>query len=597
MSLLITGCGLNKSSNDTSTDVNVLLISIDTVRADHLSCYGYDRSTSPNLDALAKRGVLYERAYSQAPWTLVSHMSVFTSLLPSYHKVESINQRLSIDIPLMAEMLKEEGWETAAFVNNGQMKQHWGFGRGFDLWREFEALTPDGRTADEGRAKNITDHAVSWLEKRTKSGGTGKFFMFLHYFDAHDPYDPPAPFDGMFKPKDDIPMLGEETGMIVQRYRMKGAGLPDPRIVPKLISLYDGEIRYNDYHLGRLFAKLDELDIQKNTLVVVFSDHGEEFKEHGSFLHGGTLYREVLHVPLIISCPGRVPEGARSPQPARLIDILPTILHVCELQPYQNAQGVSLLPIEYDATRFGEIDIRSETKALLEGTVLKSIRTGPLTYIYSPLDGSEELYDRSEDPDEQRDVSADSPVTGEFRGEMERWMNRTEAYWTITLTPDSKDKAITGRLETSEGLFGVVVPSGFDLFGNDNISFSEELDRVGFSVSLSKGSKTFYFETTPDDAVVSFELVVDGDRLSTDSIGIGDDLRRPKGIPFGLDLSTEAQPPFRSLSNDIQLDALPTITVSGFRSPDKISGLEDPDNQRRPDAKLLRELKQLGYMQ
>jgi len=594
---LLAGCSRSGGRRSAALS-NVVLISLDTVRADHLGCYGYDRDTSPSLDRLARRGVLYEHAYAQAPWTLVSHMSVFTSMLPSTHKVESINQVLSTDVPLMAELLKGAGLQTAALVNDGQMKAHWGFARGFGLWREFPVLTPDSRrVADEGRAENITSEAIAWLKTREVANRRDKFFLFLHYFDAHDPYDPPAPYDKMFEPARDIALRGEDTGLLLQQFRAVGAKLPDDRLLPKLVSLYDGEIRYNDHHLGRLFDALDRLQLAEDTLVIVFSDHGEEFKEHGSLVHGGTLYNEALHVPLIVSWPGHVPEGARAPQPARLIDILPTVLHLCGLPPHAQAEGRSLVPVEYNAARYAEIDVRAETKALLEGTALKSLQLGSLKYIYSPITTREELYDLATDPGERRNVASSFAAIAELRGELARWLSRTEDYWIVELHPGAEYATFAGALELERGRFGVVVPVGFDLLGADGLSFNEQLSRVRFSASARTVPKLFFFQPAPAGAPVKFDLRIDAAEAPLSSVLIGSTRDRPVAMPFTLDLTATAEPPFRLRQDKAAESSAPSIRISRYRSADFVADARRAGGVRRPNAELLRQLRQLGYVQ
>lgn len=603
--VLIIGAAVmfGRSARVESRKVNVLLISIDTVRADHLGCYGYGRDTSPNIDSLARRGVLFTNATSQAPWTLVSHMSAFTSLLPSYHKVESINDILSPAIPVLAELLRDAGWETAGIVNDGQMQAHWGFARGFNLWEERKAMTPDGRIALEGRAGPITDRTITWVEEHVTGKDSAKpFFLFIHYFDAHDPYAPPPPYDTMFAPADDIPLDGEQTGELLQVLRWTKEPLSDSRLLPKLISLYDGEIRYNDYHIGRLFDTLDRLGLRDDTLVIVFSDHGEEFREHGSFLHGGTLYEEVIRVPLIISLPGRVPEGVRAAQPARLIDILPTIFRLCGVETPPHAQGQSLMPLEFNVARFADIPMKSETKALLEGTVLKTIRLCDLKYIYSPIGLCEELYDLRNDPREERNLAGETRALEEFRREMERWFNRTEHYWLIRFVPGESYTTFSATLELDKGVFGVIVPVGFILSPAqagtlDSLSFSESLDRLRVSVSSRGEIKAIYVESRPNGAAITVDLRIDEFFAEPESVYIGKSRRNPEDMPFSIASNLgDASSPF-VLGGNEPLLAGPVIIIEEYVSPEKTADPLQVDTERRLDETILRQLRQLGYMQ
>src|SRR5687767_10503508 len=232
---------------------NVLLISIDTVRPDHLGCYGYKRPTTPNIDALAAGGVRFAEARAQAPWTLPSHMSLFTSMLPSHNRVETINQVLPDAFPTLAQILQSHGYRTAAIVNNGQMRAHWGFARGFDEWREMEVDTP------EGNCESITAQAIEWLSTqattRPASGAANRdtaapapFLLFLHYYDAHDPYDPPAPFRETFG----VTISGEQAREIAWQGRTPERQLPSEQVA-SLKNAYDGELAWMDAELGKLF--------------------------------------------------------------------------------------------------------------------------------------------------------------------------------------------------------------------------------------------------------------------------------------------------------------------------------------------------------
>src|SRR5205807_141719 len=169
---------------------NVVLVSLDTVRPDHLGCYGYGKDTSPNLDALARQGVRFGQARCQMPFTLASHMSLFTSTLPSHNTVDHLEAALPAELPTLAQLLHAHGYATAALVNDGQMKARWGFHRGFGLWREFPERRP------EGDCEHLTAEALAWLDSRPPE----PFFLFLHYYDPHNPYDPPARYREAFRP-------------------------------------------------------------------------------------------------------------------------------------------------------------------------------------------------------------------------------------------------------------------------------------------------------------------------------------------------------------------------------------------------------------
>jgi hypothetical protein len=298
---------------------NVLLISIDTVRPDHLSLYGYAKKTSPNLasDFAQPGSAVFTRARSQAPWTLPSHMSLLTSMLPSHNGVDNINQVLPETILTLPQVLQTQGYRTAALVNTGQMRAHWGFNRGFDEWREFAVDTP------EGACDNITNEAINWLRKNTfplaDESVPGKvspsdprsrpFFLFVHYYDAHDPYEAPEEFQRAMG----ATLTGAEARALATANRTPEHNL-DAATREKLIASYDAQLAWLDKEVGRLLSAAPP-----DTLVVLFSDHGEAFEEHGWTLHGATLYDEETRVVLAMKFPGLATPARTFDEPVMLL--------------------------------------------------------------------------------------------------------------------------------------------------------------------------------------------------------------------------------------------------------------------------------------
>ena len=312
-----------------SSDYNVLLISIDTLRADHLGCYGYSRETSPNLDRLAREGVLFEEASAAASWTTPSHMSMLTGLYPSTHGVMGWGTSLGEAVPTLAELLGESGYATAAIVL-AVLHPKCGFGRGFQTYDHSTRPLPKGTTADA-----ISSLAIDWLRANAKGK---KFFLFLHYWDCHDDYTPPAPFRTMFDPD----YAGEESGTMLRERRLELANKISREDLAHLIALYDAGIAYTDSVIGKVLAELDELQVLDKTLVVVTGDHGEGFLEHDRFIHGETLYEEVLHVPLIMRLAGVLPQGLRIPGNVSHVDMMPTILGLLRIPIPAAIQGSDL---------------------------------------------------------------------------------------------------------------------------------------------------------------------------------------------------------------------------------------------------------------
>jgi arylsulfatase A-like enzyme len=359
---------------------SVLLICIDSLRADHLGCYGYSRSTSPTLDSLASRGCLFSRAIAQSSWTLPSHASLFTSLYVKSHGVDSGRTALRPDADTLAEILRRNGYLTAAFVTAPTLTPQFGLAQGFDL---YDARC-SGRDAAEiyGDRTNPCVHrgAVQWLRR----WGNAPFFIFLHYWDVHFDYNPPAPYDTLFDPEYRGTFDGKD---FLEDDRIR-PGLP-ARDLEHLVALYDGEIAHTDRYLGMLFAEIRRLGLGANTHVIVTSDHGDEFLEHGAKGHGHTLFQELIHVPLIWVEAGRNSGPATVERPVRAIDIGPTILDLLGLSVPPTMEGRSLVGLMRHQAReqtliFAELSAIKGTRERLsaalfgESKVIRSALTGEL---------------------------------------------------------------------------------------------------------------------------------------------------------------------------------------------------------------------------
>lgn len=297
---------------------NVLLVSIDSLRSDHLGAYGYTRDTSPTIDRLANDGVLFEEAISASSWTLPAHMSLLTATPPERHGVVRHDRRLRDEAVTLAEVLRDEGYVTAGFVAGPYLKDVYGYGQGFDVYDQ--SAVRDGIESHKGvTGPRLTELVLETLDRTHEEGAP--FFVFLHMWDVHYDYNPPPPYDTMFDPEYDGPITGENF--------IHGAQYaPDmaARDLEHVLALYDGEIRYTDAHLGRILDRLQDKGLLDDTVVVVTSDHGEEFFEHGRKGHGDTLFDETIRVPLVIRYPRRIPPGQRIAEQVRLIDVAPTLL-------------------------------------------------------------------------------------------------------------------------------------------------------------------------------------------------------------------------------------------------------------------------------
>jgi len=378
---------------------NILFISIDSLRADHLGCYGYERPTSPHIDALAKEGVVFESSISSTSWTLPSHVAMFTSLPDTAHGVRRPMDTLAIDHPLLAEVLQEAGYQTAGFFGGPLLHPSFGFGNGFDEYVDCTA-----KELQEG--KDITNPGIfrevsSWLEKPP----TRPFFLFIHYWDVHSDYIPPAPYDTMFDPH----YRGKTDFTKVMENRALGRNM-DPADFQHLIALYDGEIRWTDEWLGKLFELLRRKQLWEDTLVVLTADHGEEFFDHGMKGHRKSLYDEVLRVPLIVRYPGGVSLGVRRTEQVRSIDIYPTILDLVGIGGVPGLLGRSLVPLlGEDPGKWTPVAALGELHFQL--MPLQSLRREEWKIIRDVKKDTAMFFDLSVDPRERVAVvpSSDSP--------------------------------------------------------------------------------------------------------------------------------------------------------------------------------------------
>ena len=352
--------------------LNVVVITIDTLRPDHLHCYGYGKIETPTLDRIAQNGVLFENGVTQTPLTPPSHASIFTGLNPPTHKVRNTGGFvLSPSTPTLASLLQQRGWDTAAFVSSAVLKKRFGFDHGFAVYDD-QMPQPGSRQEfledAERRAGDTVDHAVQWLDGRTNK----PFFLWVHLYDPHAPYDPPSPFHEQYKDR-----------------------------------LYDGEIAYADHELGRLMEHLRHKSPPEKTLVAALSDHGESLGEHGEFAHGVFLYDATLRIAFLLSGAG-LPAGMRIKPQARTIDLLPTILELTGVPAPVGLEGASLVPffrgdsaltaVSYAETLYPKIN--------LGWAELRAIRTNQWKYIRAPRP---ELYNLSLDPGETSNVLAEHP--------------------------------------------------------------------------------------------------------------------------------------------------------------------------------------------
>jgi arylsulfatase A-like enzyme len=374
----------------------VLLISLDTLRPDHLGAYGYARPTSPHRDRLAAEGVLFEVALSVSPWTLPAHATLLTGRLPHQHGVRRDDLKLAPGTETLAVLLQRVGFDTAAIVNHLFLGTRYGLHRGFDFFRQV--------AGPEQAPSSVADQALGWLGARA-ADDPDPFFLFLHFYDTHSDYRALERYESLFARPYDGPIDGSTEQL---REVLDGERRLAPEDRQRLIDLYDASVRQLDAEVGRLLAGLEQRGWLDETLVVVTSDHGEEFLEHGGVLHARTHYEELLRIPLIWRGPG-LPRGVRVAEPVSLADVAPTLLARLGVAGSAVA-GRDLAPLWSGGGRGEERFVVADgDRDNAEPDRYQSIRGSRYKLIRERRSGTSRLYDLVRDPGEQRDLADREP--------------------------------------------------------------------------------------------------------------------------------------------------------------------------------------------
>jgi len=389
-----------------STPPNIILITLDTVRADRMGFLGSQRKLTPNLDALARQSVVFTRAYSQVPLTTASHATILTGTYPQFHKVNDFGVPLAADLPYAPDILKALGYRTAAFIGSLILdpgaRSAPGFDRGFDTYDAgFHRRRPGESRYDaiERRAGEVVRRTLTWLNQHPR----GPFFVWVHLYDAHDPYDPPEP------------------------YKSRYASAP-----------YDGEIAYADSAVGKFLSQLRVRGLYDGAVIAVMADHGEALGDHGETTHGIFLYDETIRVPLLFKLPGERSAGKRIESRVELVDVLPTILQAVRVAIPQGVQGQSLLTLlkapttkagtskepatPADRPSYAESDYPHRT---FGWSPLRALRTGKYLFIEAP---HKELYDQSADPKAEHNLAAASvAVANTLASQLDAFRQKTSS--------------------------------------------------------------------------------------------------------------------------------------------------------------------------
>jgi arylsulfatase A-like enzyme len=408
-----------------STHPNIILITLDTTRADRMGFLDSKRGLTPNLDAMARQGVAFTHAYAHVPITTASHTTILTGTYPQFNRVDDFGIPLSSRLPYLPDLLRAQGYHTGAFVGSlildpldGTAP---GFDRGFEVYDAGFHLRRHGMDrykSVERRAGDVVTHALAWLSQLPN----GPFFLWVHLYDAHDPYDPPSPFKERF------------------------ASQP-----------YDGEIAYADSAVGKLVDEIRKHDLYDETLIAVMADHGESLGAHGENTHGIFLYDETLHVPLLFKLPASHSAGKKIDARARLVDVAPTILQEAGLPIPKEMQGESLSPLMSKAAKAptasggvaasasGGAPVDEERPAYAETdyphrafgwSSLRALRTGKYLYIRAP---ERELYNQAADPDAAHNLASGSKAVADtIAAQLDAFRSRTSQTLVELAKPDAE---------------------------------------------------------------------------------------------------------------------------------------------------------------
>ena len=414
----------------------VVLIVVDTLRADHLGHWGHDRDTSPRLDAWASSARVFGRTWATSPWTLPSFGSLLTGELPARHaagvrQTEASRSVTALDpaLPTLAEVLGDRGWATAAIVNNPWLDRRFGLARGFDLYDH-----APGGNARTRRADVMVDRSLAWIDAHSEE----PFFLLVHFFDPHMSYDAPPPFRGRFTG----PLPAERQLPVAnwKRIRAEAPDLPEPER-RFIAAAYDEEVAFVDSEIGRLLRGLERREVLERGLVVLTSDHGEELFEHDGFEHGHAMWEELLWVPLMFW--GRDVRAGNEQTPVSLVDIAPTILEAVGVPRPNATEGVSLWP---NLEREVPVPVRRlYAEQPLYGTLRRAALQWPYKLEYEERSRRRRFFDLESDPHETRRAGRDHPQLAA------QLLRKTRKHF-ATLTPSESSRIVLPERDLEDHL-------------------------------------------------------------------------------------------------------------------------------------------------
>ena len=452
-----------------STKLNLLLVTLDTTRADRIHAYGFDGIATPNLDRLAREGVLFEEAVAPAPLTLPAHSSIFTGKFPPAHGVRD-NGGFFLDDreTTIAERLQSRGYTTGGFVGAYVLDRKWGVAQGFHTYFDDFDLTKYQSLSlgsVDRPGNEVADKALAWLA----GVGSKQFFGWVHFYDAHSPYQPPEPFKSRYQ------------------------GHP-----------YLGEIAFVDSQVGRLLAYLDAHDLARNTVVIVMGDHGESLGEHGEATHGFFVYQSTLHVPLLIRAPFDTMAGRRVADVVRSIDILPTALELLSLKTGERFEGTSLVPLMTGARK--ELGLAAYSEAVYPRihfgwSDLRALTAGRYKFVAAPRP---ELYDLQQDPTESHNIYPERQALGDRMNrellalEMRMTANAAAPKAAVEVDPEARERL------AALGYVGTFVSAA----APDRTGLADPKDKIQLFNLMTEARETARHETDSEEGVNALKRVL-----------------------------------------------------------------------------------------
>lgn len=457
---------------------NIVLISIDSLRSDHLGCYGYGRATSPTMDRLAEEGALFEVVTSSSSWTMPAHASLFTGLPEFVHGVDRSSRQLIPDKRTLAEAMQAAGYRTVGIWSNLFFDPQFGLDQGFEAYWSHRGASEDLDGAQDWDLRHalyhqdVTGPAILGKVDAALAGDDGRpLFLFVHLSDVHYDYVAPQPYGSMFVSDD---YEGEVDGSGISAYMDRQPGSLLKQDLEHLIDLYDGEIAWVDHQVRRILASLEARGLTDETAIVVTAGHGEELFERGRLGHKHSLFDEVIRIPLVMRFPGRIEKGQRIDSPVGLIDIAPTLLEWAGAEPLPEILGRSVQPLlDGEVSDGSEVAVTELANELATEENLFALRTkGWKLVVRGKQREGAQLYDLLTDPDEQNNLfGVDDALTQTAEAQLQATLAELENLQLRHAQPrmgSGRLSEATERQLSSQGYFSEIGRAGTSIWADPN---------------------------------------------------------------------------------------------------------------------------------